>query len=212
MEEGILMQLTHFGHSCLLVELDGTRLLFDPGTFSDGFTGLTELDAVLITHQHPDHVDVDALPELLANNPDATLIADPATAEQLGWTAAHPGEQLQVGAVSIQVRGGEHAVIHPDIPVIDNVAYLLNDGALLHPGDSLYVPEEPVDVLALPAGAPWLKISEAIDYLRAVAPRVAVPIHQAVLAKPEMYYGMFRGLKPERTEFEVLALGVPTSL
>lgn len=157
-------------------------------------------------------MDVDALPELLANNPDATLIADPATAEQLGWTAAHPGEQLQVGAVSIRVRGGEHAVIHPDIPVIDNVAYLLNDGALLHPGGSLYVPEEPVDVLALPAGAPWLKISEAIDYLRAVAPRVAVPIHQAVLAKPEMYYGMFRGLKPERTEFEVLALGVPTSL
>jgi hypothetical protein len=66
--------------------------------------------------------------------------------------------------VSIRVRGGEHAVIHPDIPVIDNVAYLLNDGALLHPGGSLYVPEEPVDVLALPAGAPWLKISEAIDY------------------------------------------------
>ena len=206
------MHLTHFGHSCLLVELDGTRLLFDPGTFSDGFAGLTELDAVLITHQHPDHVDVDALPELLANNPDATLIADPATAEQLGWTAAHPGEQLQVEAVSIQVRGGEHAVIHPDIPVIDNVAYLLNDGALLHPGDSLYVPDESVDVLALPAGAPWLKISEAIDYLRAVAPRVAVPIHQAVLAKPEMYYGMLRGLKPERTEFQVLTPGVPTSL
>lgn len=206
------MQLTHFGHSCVLVELDGTRLLFDPGTYSDGFTELTGLDGVLITHQHPDHVDVDALPQLLANNPAARLIADPATAEQLGWTAAHPGDELQIGAIPIKVRGGLHAVIHPDIPNIDNVAYLLADGALLHPGDSLYVPEEPVDVLALPAGAPWMKISETIDYLRAVAPRVAVPIHQAVLAKPEMQYNLLRGLKPERTEFTVLEPGVAAEL
>jgi len=92
------------------------------------------------------------------------------------------------------------------------VAYLLADGALLHPGDSLYVPEEPVDVLALPAGAPWMKISETIDYLRAVAPRVAVPIHQAVLAKPEMQYNLLRGLKPERTEFTVLEPGVAAEL
>ncbi len=206
------MQLTHFGHSCLLVELDGTRLLFDPGTFSAGFAGLTGLDGVLITHQHPDHVDVDALPELLAGNPSAQLIADPATAGQLGWTAAHPGEHLQVGAVSIDVRGGQHAVIHPDIPVIDNVAYLLNDGALLHPGDALYVPEESVDVLALPAVAPWMRIAETIDYLRAVAPRVAVPIHQAVTSKPELYYGHLDRMKPDGTEFRVLDPGVAVAL
>ncbi|MEO9221541.1 MAG: MBL fold metallo-hydrolase [Mycobacteriaceae bacterium] len=206
------MQLTHFGHSCLLVELDDTRLLFDPGTFSAGFAGLTGLDGVLITHQHPDHVDVDALPQLLTGNPDATLIADPATAEQLGWTAAHPGDQLQVGSVRIAVQGGVHAVIHPDIPVIDNVAYLLNEGALLHPGDSLHVPEESVDVLALPAVAPWMRIAEAIDYLRAVKPRVAVPIHQAIAAKPELYYGHLDRMKPEGTGFQVLAPGVATAV
>ena len=206
------MQLTHFGHSCLLVELDGTRLLFDPGTFSSGFTELTGLDGVLITHQHPDHVDVDALPQLLAGNPGATLIADPATAKQLSWTAAHPGDQLQIGAVRIAVQGGVHAVIHPDIPVIDNVAYLLNDGALLHPGDSLHVPDVPVDVLALPAVAPWMAIAEAIDYLRAVAPRVAVPIHQAIAAKTELYYGLLDGMKPAGTEFRVLEPGVTTQL
>lgn len=212
------MQLTHLGHSCLLVEIEATRLLIDPGTFSTGFTQLNGLDAILVTHHHPDHVDVDALPKLLAGNSAAQLFADPTTAEQLGkaWTAARPGDQLEVGSVHISVGGGTHAVIHPDIPTIDNVAYLLGTAEqpnqLLHPGDSFHVPEEPVDVLALPAGAPWLKISEAIDYLRAVAPRVAVPIHQAVLAKPEVHYKLLRMLKPEATTFTELPVGTATQV
>ena len=78
--------------------------------------------------------------------------------------------------------GGTHAVIHPEIPVIDNISYLVGDGdhpaRLMHPGDALFIPGEPVDVLATPAAAPWMKISEAVDYLRAVAPARAVPIHQ----------------------------------
>lgn len=212
------MQLTHFGHSCLLVELEGTRLLIDPGTFAGGFTQLTGLDAVLVTHHHPDHVDIDALPALLRGNPDAALLADPTTAAQLGdpWTAVNPGEQVQVGPVQVRVEGGRHAVIHPDLPVVDNVAYLLGTAGqpnqLLHPGDSFHVPDVPVDVLAIPTGAPWLKISEAVDYLRAVAPRVAVPIHQAVLANPAMHYRLLRLLKPEATEFQELPEGAAAQM
>ena len=78
-----VMQITHFGHSCLLVEIDGTKVLFDPGNFSHGFDGIDDLDAILITHQHPDHCDVAKLPELVAANPDAILYADPQTTKQL---------------------------------------------------------------------------------------------------------------------------------
>ena len=116
----------------------------------------------------------------------------------------HPDDSLELGGAAIDVVGGEHAVIHPDIPVIPNTGYLIDAGAFYHPGDSFFVPERNVDVLGLPTGAPWLKLSEAVEVLRAVAPRTAVPIHQAVLAKPDMYYGHFNNLAPHGTTVEVL--------
>ena len=64
------MELTHFGHSCLLAEFGVARLLFDPGTFSHGFEGITGLSAILITHQHPDHADPQRLPALVEANPE----------------------------------------------------------------------------------------------------------------------------------------------
>lgn len=204
------MQLTHFGHSCLLAEFGQTKILFDPGSFAHGFEGITGLSAILVTHQHPDHVDVSRLPALLDGNPAAGLYADPQTTAQLGGvcTAVHVGDELAIGQLSIRAVGGVHAVIHPEIPVIENISFLVGDGEhparLMHPGDALFVPDEQVDVLATPAAAPWMKISEAVDYLRAVAPARAVPIHQGIVA-PEargIYYG--RLTEMTSTDFQVL--------
>lgn len=209
------MQLTHFGHSCLLASFfdasgGETTVLFDPGTFSHGFEGITGLSAILITHQHPDHADTERLPALLEANPQAALYADPQTASQLGaqWQAVHVGDQLSIGHLSVRGVGGTHAVIHPELPVIDNISYLVGDGEhaakLMHPGDALFVPDEPVDVLATPAAAPWLKISEAVDYLRAVAPTHAVPIHQGIIADAArpIFYGRLTEMSD--TDFRVL--------
>lgn len=204
------MELTHFGHSCLHVDIEGTTLLFDPGNFSHGFEGITGLAAILITHQHPDHADPMRLPALVEANPAAALYADPQTAAMLGgnWRAVHPGDEFTVGGVRVRGAGGRHAVIHPEIPVIDNISYLLDDGEhpakLMHPGDALFVPDEPVEVLATPAAAPWMKISEAVDYLRAVAPRHAVPIHQGIIAAEAR--GIFYGRLTEMTETDFRVL------
>ena len=204
------MDLTHFGHSCLLAEFGATTLLFDPGNFSHGFEGITGLSAILITHQHPDHADRVRLPALVEANPDAALYADPATAAELGgpWRAVHVGDELTIDGVTVRGVGGRHAVIHPEIPVIDNISYLVGDdehpARLMHPGDALFVPGEPVEVLAAPAAAPWMRISEAVDYLRAVAPEHAVPIHQGIVA-PEargIYYGRLTEMTD--TDFRVL--------
>jgi L-ascorbate metabolism protein UlaG (beta-lactamase superfamily) len=208
------MQVTHFGHSCVLLDTGTARLLIDPGTFSTGFEDVTGLDAVLVTHQHPDHLDPDRLPALLRANPDARLIVDTGTAGQLEGVdteTVEPGATVTVGGARVEVLGGRHAVIHPDIPVIPNNAYLV-DGTHLHPGDSLDTVPDDVDVLFLPAAAPWSKISETIEYLRAVAPRAAVPIHQGILANPAVFYGHFDRLGPEKTALRVLDAGTPVTL
>ncbi|MCD2192898.1 MBL fold metallo-hydrolase [Actinomycetospora endophytica] len=215
-------ELVHLGHACVVVDTGGARVLLDPGAFSEGWQTLEGLDAILITHQHFDHLDVDNLPTLLERNPYAQLMVDPGTADVLSergirHTRCEPGEEFTVSGMRVEVVGaqrGEHAVIHPDIPTIANNGYVLraDGGTVMHPGDA-YVPVPVgVDVLLLPTGAPWLKVSEAVDYLRASAPPVAVPIHEAVLANPDLHYGLFGTLAPQGTDVRVLPRGERTPL
>ncbi|MFI6171333.1 MBL fold metallo-hydrolase [Nocardia sp. NPDC051052] len=206
------MRIAHFGHSCLLVELHGKKVLFDPGTFAHGFEGLTDLDAIAITHQHPDHIDPNRIEALVDANPGARLLSDPQTARQRGekWEAVHAGNVLTLGELQITGGGGRHAVIHPEIPVVDNTVFQLgtpdDPAQLVHPGDSLWVPPVQVGVLAIPAAAPWMKLSEAVDYLRAVAPRTALPIHYGIIeqAAQGIYFGRLSEMGPADTEFTVL--------
>jgi L-ascorbate metabolism protein UlaG (beta-lactamase superfamily) len=193
------MKLTHLGHACLLVETDGARLLLDPGTMS-GFEDVRDLDAVLVTHQHPDHLDVARLGALLGANPRARLVVDPDSRDLLPdllHEVARVGDRLTFGRTTVDVLGGLHAAVYGDVPGCTNAAYLVDDGALLHPGDSFFVPEQAVDVLAVAVDGPWLKLSEAVDYVRQVGPRVAVPIHEGETTDPAKYAGMLQAFSPE---------------
>jgi L-ascorbate metabolism protein UlaG (beta-lactamase superfamily) len=212
------MRLTKFGHSCLLVEEGRARMLFDPGTLS-GFQELEGLTAVLVTHQHDDHLDRDRLRGLLDRSPGVRVVSDEGSAEILEEAGAevqvvHDGDELEVGGVGVRVAGRQHAVVHPDIPVVPNVGYLVG-GRLFHPGDAFTPPGQPIEVLAVPAAAPWLKLSEAIDYLRRVRPKVAVPVHEKVLsaAGVSIHYRQLEQLGArEATTLRVLDDGEPTEL
>ena len=212
------MQIVHLGQSCVLAEIGTARLLLDPGVYSTGFEELTDLDAILVTHQHPDHLDLDRLPALLAANPAAELVVDVGSAGLLADPRivprmVGPGDRFELAGATVEVVGGDHGVIHPDIPMIPNNGYLIDGGAgtILHPGDSFTLVGRDIDVLLLPTAAPWLKVSEAVDYLRAVDPGLAVPIHQAILAKPDKHYG-FRELAPVATEVLVAPRGAAFTL
>ncbi|WP_328301581.1 MBL fold metallo-hydrolase [Streptomyces sp. NBC_00435] len=180
------MKLTKRLHSCVQLEKDGRVLVIDPGAFSEPDAGLGA-DVLLVTHEHPDHFEEGRLRAALDANPEARLWTLRSVAQKLA--PAYPGRVHTVGhgdafsaaGFEVQVHGELHAVIHPDLPRVTNVGYLV-DGSLFHPGDALTVPDAPVDTLMLPVHAPWNKIGEVIDYVREVKPRVAIDIHDAYLA------------------------------
>ncbi len=179
------MQLTKFGHSCVRVD-DGDRsLVFDPGGFSDLDPALDGADAILITHEHADHLDADRVRTAAQSDPRLRIWAPGGVAETLAdlgeqVVAVGVGESFEAAGFALRTFGGQHALIHPLVPVIANVGYLL-EGSVYHPGDSFVVPPVPVTTLLLPSMAPWSKIGEVIDFAVAVRAPRAYPIHDALV-------------------------------
>jgi L-ascorbate metabolism protein UlaG (beta-lactamase superfamily) len=186
------MKLTKHEHACVVLEKDGATIVIDPGSFSSGAAGIVaDADAILITHEHMDHVHEAAINEALAARPELRVYAPASLSgtfpgHQDQFTAVAAGDELTLASFGVTVHGSEHAVIHPDIPVVANVGYLV-DGSLYHPGDAFFVPEVPVSVLLLPTSGPWMKIGEAADYVRAVRPQQVIQIHEALLSDIGLY-------------------------
>jgi len=179
------MRLTKLGHSCVRLEKDGSVLVIDPGIWSDPGSALAGASAVLITHEHPDHVDADGVRAALSGNAGLELWANASVAGQFAGfgprahTVAH-GDTFTAAGFDVHVYGRDHAQVHRDIPIVANTGFAV-DGAVFHPGDSFTVPEDRVPTLLLPGNAPWLKVSEMIDYAREVAPQRAYAIHDGLL-------------------------------
>lgn len=178
------MRLTKLEHACVRIESGGGQVVIDPGAFS-GDDALTGANAVLITHEHFDHVQPDRLRAALTADPGLEVWTNASLAGQFDGFggrvhAVGHGDTFTAAGIDVHVYGSEHAVLHQDIPMVANTGFLLG-GEVFHPGDALTVPEDPVRTLLLPGNAPWLKVSEMIDYGRAVAPGRAYVIHDGLL-------------------------------
>jgi L-ascorbate metabolism protein UlaG (beta-lactamase superfamily) len=193
------VRLTKKGHSCIRLRKDGPELVIDPGGFSEPDAALGA-SAVLITHEHPDHFDEQAVRAALDADPAVEVWTLGPVAERLSGypgrvhTVGH-GDAFNVAGFDVQVHGELHAVIHPDIPRVKNIGFLV-DGVLFHPGDALTVPDHPVGTLLLPLNAPWNKASELVDYVREVKPERVIDIHDGLLADTglDLYGKVISGL------------------
>lgn len=195
------MEITKQGHSCVRLSKAGRTLVIDPGAFSERDAALGA-EALLVTHEHPDHFDEGRLRAALDADAAAQLWAPGGVAERLA--AAYPGRVHAVGegdafgaaGFDVEVHGQLHAVIHPDLPRVANVGFAVDDGALFHPGDALTDPGRPVRTLLLPVHAPWNKFSEVLDYVRQLAPARALAVHDGLLTDAGLaVYG--RNLGPQ---------------
>lgn len=180
------MRLTKLEHATLLLDQDGSRLIIDPGSFTPDVPATAETVAVVITHEHADHWTNEHLSAIVAANPDVRIIGPAgvaAAATDFTVETVEAGRTTLVGPFELRFFGGDHAVIHSSIPIVQNLGVLVND-TLYYAGDSFFHPEGvAIDVLAAPSGAPWMKVAETIDYVLEVAPRRVFATHEMVLSE-----------------------------
>jgi L-ascorbate metabolism protein UlaG (beta-lactamase superfamily) len=180
------MRLTKMGHACIRLEKDGTTLVIDPGGMTEP-EALDGADAVLITHEHFDHFDEGRLRAALDASPGLRVWTNGATAAMLEGTGGRVrtvghGDAFDIDGIRVEVHGEWHEFVHPDIPRVGNVGFLVED-TVFHPGDAFTVPDRAVDALMVPISGPWQKVAEVIDYVRAVGARRAYSIHDDLLSE-----------------------------
>jgi L-ascorbate metabolism protein UlaG (beta-lactamase superfamily) len=181
---GKRMKLTKYDHACFTVEKDNQVLVVDPGNFSTDYLPGNNVVAIVITHEHADHFDPEQIAAIVDKNSEAVIIGHESVVskiEAFKTQAVAASDKLTVGPFGLEFFGGTHATIHRSIPVIPNLGVMINE-LLYYPGDSFVLPGRAVDTLAIPAGAPWLKIGDAMDFLELMQPRLAFPTHDAVLS------------------------------
>ncbi|HEY0937019.1 MAG TPA: MBL fold metallo-hydrolase [Trebonia sp.] len=183
------MKITKHVHACVELESDGRGLLIDPGTFAPNAAELiARASAVLLTHEHFDHVDAELLDAALSSRTDLSVWGPDSITSR--WTEKYPdrvhpvrsGDTFTANGLNVAVYGGAHARIHADLPPVSNVGYLVEE-TVYHPGDSYHVPDAAIPVLLVPTSGPWTKLSEAVDWVRAVNPETIIQIHEIMLSE-----------------------------
>lgn len=209
------MQITKFGQCCLLIEVSGKRILTDPGRFSVAQNDVTNIDLVLITHEHADHLHSESLQTILKNNPQAQVITNESVGKiladlEIPYVVLVETTPTKCCGVALEAFDGKHAEIFEEYGQVQNTGFFIAE-QLFYPGDSYIEPGKLVPVLALPVAGPWCKLSDAVGYAIRVNPGQAFPVHDAILNSDgiALTHGLFESqLKSHGIEFVPMKDGV----
>lgn len=180
------MKIKKLGHCCLLINTGEVKILTDPGAFTvDSHKEITGIDIILITHEHADHLHIDSLKEIVANNPEAKVITNSSvgkliTEENIEYEILEGRKSKDFSGVLIEAFDEKHAEIFEEIAQVQNTGYFI-DNKLFYPGDAYCDPEKKIDILALPVAGPWCKIPDAIRYALRLKPSKVLPVHDGML-------------------------------
>jgi len=203
------MTIKKFGQCCLLITTNGITILTDPGSYSTMQNDAAGIDIILITHEHQDHFHLESVKKVLANNPNAKIITNASVgklldAENIPYEVVAEGGKSDAHGVLVEGYGHKHAEIYKELGQVENTSYFI-DGKLFYPGDAFMNPDRAVDILALPVAGPWMKISEAINYAFALKPRIAFPVHDAIMKQSGFMHGMYQKILSESIDFVPMA-------
>jgi L-ascorbate metabolism protein UlaG (beta-lactamase superfamily) len=207
------MKIQKLGHCCFIAEpVAGIRIMTDPGSFSTMQNDVKNISAIVITHEHIDHLHIDSLVKVLQNNPGATVITNSSVGKLLAeagieYEVVENKQKTSIKGVPIIGFGNEHAEIYGTYGRVQNTGYMID--TLCYPGDAFTKPRQRPDILALPSAGPWMRIKDAIDYAKDLKPRVAFPVHDATLFPITSFIPKIIGhfLNEVKIEFKVLEPG-----
>lgn len=179
------MKLTKFGHCCTLIEEQGLRILTDPGSYTTAQNEVKDIDVVLITHEHGDHLHIESLKAVLTNNPQVKVITNSSVGKMLekegiSYELLDDGKIGVYKGVTVEALGKEHEEIYKEYGLVENTGFFIGE-KLFYPGDAFYNPHRPVEILALPVAGPWCRVTNAMKYALEVNPKRCFPVHDGGL-------------------------------
>jgi L-ascorbate metabolism protein UlaG (beta-lactamase superfamily) len=207
------MKIKKLGHCCLVIETNGKRIMTDPGSYTILEQEMEKnIDLIVITHEHADHLHTESLKNILANNREAIIVTNSGVGKILDeaglkYQKLEDGQSGEYAGVSLEAHGDEHAEIYEDFAMVQNTGYFFAQ-KLFYPGDAFVNPGKPVDILALPASAPWLKMKDSVDYAIMIKPRICFPVHDWNLKSPAFVHKIPEVfLSKKSITFKVLEIG-----
>ncbi len=178
------MQITKHQHAMLEITEGNQTLIIDPGMYQSELPQLKNVVAVVFTHVHDDHSYLPHAKEL-AQHQGVKFFGTQEVRDKLldvDVQVVRHGDHIEVGNFTLDFSGDLHQEIHRSIPLVQNVGVTVNR-TLFYPGDAYVYPEHPFEILACPSAAPWMKISDLIDYLVELKPKAAFATHNAILSE-----------------------------